>query len=120
MKFFVSSVKHAIHGLRYVFFHEKNFRIHIYIAIVAVIAMYSFSIPLYEKIIVWVLIIFVLVLELLNTAFEKILDILKPRLHSGVGVIKDIVAAAVFIAALFAFIFGCVVFFPYIIELFGR
>jgi diacylglycerol kinase len=42
---------------------------------------------------------------------------LKPRIHSYVAVIKDLMAATVLIASLAAIIIGGIIFFPYLANL---
>jgi diacylglycerol kinase len=44
----------------------------------------------------------ILITELQNTSFEKALDKLHPELHDDIGASKDIAAAAVLTAGLFA------------------
>lgn len=70
-----------------------------------------------EAIVLTMMIIFVLVLEVVNTIFEKLVDILKPRMHSYVGVIKDMMAATVLLAAVGAVVIALMVFIPYCLEL---
>ncbi|EKD76545.1 MAG: diacylglycerol kinase [uncultured bacterium] len=111
------SFQYAWQGLRYVWQNEQNFRIQIGIACIVVLAMLIFHIKLGEAIILTMMIIFVLVLEVVNTIFEKMVDILKPRLHTYVAVIKDMMAAGVFIAAAGSLVVGAMVFIPYCLEL---
>ena len=54
----------------------------------------------------------VLALELLNTAGEKLVDILSPDHDPRYGMVKDILAGAVLVAALAAAIVGALVFLP--------
>ena len=54
----------------------------------------------------------VLSLELLNTAGEKLVDILSPDHDPRYGMVKDILAGAVLIAALAAALVGSLVFLP--------
>jgi diacylglycerol kinase len=46
----------------------------------------------------------ILITELQNTSFEKALDRLHPELHDDIGASKDIAAAAVLTAGLFALV----------------
>lgn len=106
-------------GISYVFLHEQNFRIQVVLSICALILSVVLSLKNSETIVVLLLIILILVLELVNSAIEKFTDVVKPRLHEQVGVIKDIMAGTVFISSLGAGIIGITIFFPYIIELFA-
>jgi len=67
----------------------------------------------------WALIVamigLVLSLELLNTAGEKLVDILSPEKDDRYGQVKDILAAAVLIASVTAAIVGGVIFVPRIL-----
>ena len=58
----------------------------------------------------------VLVLELLNSSIERLVDVVKPRLHEYAGDIKDIMAAAVLLASLAAAAIGIVIFWPYLFQ----
>jgi len=57
-----------------------------------------------------------LVLELLNSAVERIIDTLSPRIDVLAGVVKDILAAAVFLMSVVSVVIGVVIFYPYIKE----
>lgn len=112
-----ASFRYARQGLIYVWRHEQNFRIQSWIAALVIIGMLVFRVTLGEAIILTMMIIFVLVLEVVNTIFEKLVDILKPRLHSYVGVIKDMMAATVLLAAAGSVAIALMVFLPYCLEL---
>jgi len=60
----------------------------------------------------------VLIMELINTVFERVVDILKPRIHPYARVIKDLMAATVLITSIVAVIVGVIIFYPYIQERF--
>ena len=80
MKSLFSSISNAIQGIMYVFKREKNFKIQLCIALVVICISLFFQISRVEWLFILSLIFLVLSLELLNSAFEKITDILKPRL----------------------------------------
>lgn len=111
----LDSFRYAARGLRSVWRNEQNFRLQSYSAVVVIVAMILFRITIAEAIILTMMIVFVLVLEVVNTIFEKFVDILKPRLHMYVEVIKDMMAAAVLLAAVGAVIVAAMVFVPYIV-----
>ncbi|EKD78373.1 MAG: diacylglycerol kinase [uncultured bacterium] len=109
------SFRYAWQGLCHVWRHEQNFRLQCLIALFVIIGMFIFRVTLGEAIILTMMIVFVLVLEVVNTIFEKFVDILKPRLHMYVGVIKDLMAAAVLLSAIGAVAVAAMVFIPYIV-----
>ncbi len=109
------SIRDAFRGLSWTFRHEQNFRIQIGLAIVAIVAAELFQIRQAEFIVISLLILLVLILELVNSAVEKFLDILRPRLDVPVKIAKDIMAAAVLLASLGAMVIGAVIFWPHVI-----
>jgi diacylglycerol kinase len=117
---FFHSLKYAIHGLQYVWRNEQNFRIQVLIGLLVSIAMIWFRVPTLQTVILCMLIMFVLVLEIANTVFEKMVDILKPRMHSYVEIIKDMMAAIVLVAAVGSGVIAMMIFLPYLINWFYR
>ena len=110
----VRSFHYAIKGVWYVFKNEQSFRIHLLATAVVLLLMIYFQVKLWEAVILFLVIIVVLVLELINTIFEKMVDILKPRIHFYAEIIKDIMAATVLVASIGALIIGILIFAPYI------
>ena len=60
---------------------------------------------------------FVLIMELINSVLERLVDSFRSRVHPVVRDIKDIMAAAVFLASLFAAVIGLIIFIPHLIHL---
>ena len=104
------SFKNAFRGLLSVIEKEQNFRIHVVAALLAIFFGLYFNIYLWQ----WCLIVLVMILELLNTTFERLVDMLKPRLHEYVKDIKDMMSAVVLIAAIASVIIALIIFVPYI------
>lgn len=117
---FFQSLSYAFNGITYVFLHEQNFRIQIIVSVIVCSLSWVFPLRDSERIVVVLLVIFILVLELVNSAIEKFADIVKPRLHEQVEIVKDIMAGTVLISSFGAIILGFIIFFPYIIELFVK
>jgi undecaprenol kinase len=66
-----------------------------------------------ERAVLILTIALVLSLELANTAAERVMDILKPRVHPYARVVKDAMAGAVLIAACAAVCIGMCILLPY-------
>jgi diacylglycerol kinase len=62
----------------------------------------------------------ILVLELLNTTVERLVDLVKPRLSTYVRDVKDMMAATVLVASLFALIVGSIILFPHLTLLLAQ
>lgn len=103
---------YAWRGLKFVW-QENNFRIQVIIAILVIILMYLYQLSRLEKVALIIVIFSVLILESMNTIFEHLSDILQPRLHSYIMIIKDIMAATVLMASIGAIIIGLLIFWPY-------
>ncbi len=116
MRSFLKSVRHASCGVVYVFRQERNFQIEGVVALVVLLASFAWPLSVSERALIFVMICLVLVLEIFNTAFERLLDMLKPHVHPYVKVIKDLVAGAVLIASLFAIFIGGMILLPYWIS----
>lgn len=118
VKKLVKSFKFAYRGFVYVFKNEQNFRIQLVVSIIVVLLMIFFQLPSWKVITLFIVIGAILILEIMNTIFEKISDMLQPRIHHYVAIIKDLMAAAVLLTSLGAIVIGIIIFWPYIIDLF--
>jgi diacylglycerol kinase len=117
---FIRSVRHAWRGLCIGFKGEKNFRIQTAVGLLVLVGLLIFPVPRGERLLVLVVLVIVLVLELLNSSMERLLDLLQPRLNEYVGDVKDMMAGAVLLASLCAALIGLFVFAPHILSLFVR
>ena len=52
--------------------------------------------------------------ELVNTAVEYLVDLVQPDYHEIAGKVKDLMAGAVLVAALFSVLVGVIVFWPFL------
>ena len=118
IKEIINSFKCASRGLKYALTLERNFQIELIVAVFVVSLILIFDIKSWEAIILFLMIMWVLVVELANTVVERVIDILKPRVHPYVRLIKDMMAAVVLISAVFASIIGIIIFYPYFKSLF--
>lgn len=100
---------HAIRGLSYTFRYERNFRIEILAGLLVIVSIFLFDFLLWERVILICMVGWVLVMELLNTVVERIINIVRPRNHPYPGVIKDVMASAVLLSSLMAFIVASVI-----------
>ncbi len=110
------SFSDALKGLKYIIRKERNFKIEVFVSLVVLILMIFFSVAKWEAVILILLISLVLILETLNTTLERLVNLLKPRVHPQARILKDLMAGAVFLAALASVITGIIIFWPYIFE----
>ena len=110
------SFTYAFRGLGKTLKEEQNLQIQSIVGLVVIILGWYFRIEVEEWLILIVVIGLVILMELVNSAVERITDVLKPRLDSYVKEIKDIMAAAVMLASVIAIIVGLIIFIPYFIN----
>ena len=111
---FWQSLIHASQGFLKVVKEERNLQIHIIVSIFVMISSLILKIKFWEFIIVFLVCIIIIVLELLNTVFEKFIDFIKPQMHSYVKILKDLMAATVLVAAFGSVVIGLLIFGPYV------
>ncbi len=110
------SYKAAFNGLNIAFNHELNFQIELLFMAIVILMGFVFNVNKSEWIVIILCIGITLSAELMNTSIE-VLGELK-RFNSVIKKIKDLAAAAVFVAAVMDVILGCIIFTPYVVELF--
>lgn len=109
--------KYAFRGILFAFKTQINFRIHIIVAILVICAGFFFKIKPMEWLSIIIAISLVLAAELFNTAIETLVDLVSPDYNERAGLIKDVAAGAVLIAALASIIIGIIVFLPKMMEM---
>jgi undecaprenol kinase len=111
------SFGHAFDGIKAAAKNEPNFQIHLIIATIVCIAGLAVGMSVVEWLILVFTIGFVLILELINTAVEAIVNLVSPDIHHQAKIAKDVSAAAVLIAAILAICVGTFLFIPKIYGL---
>ncbi|HLR73745.1 MAG TPA: diacylglycerol kinase family protein [Virgibacillus sp.] len=102
----------AWQGLIELIKEERNFKIHLAAASIVIIVGMYMRLNYIEWAVICMAISIVLISEALNSAVERIIDYVKPEIHPLAKSIKDISAAAVLIAAIFAVLIGLFIFLP--------
>lgn len=107
-------LRYAFRGLIHVFQTEPSFRFQILAAFVVLVLMNIYPLAHWERIILLLLIGSVLVLEVVNSVLERLVDSFKPRVHPIVAQVKDMMAGAVLVSSLISAIVGLMIFWPYV------
>ena len=113
----LKSFGYAGNGVREAFRTEPNFRIHTIVGLIALILAFYFQFPPLQFAILILTIMLVIILELINTAIEKVVDKISPNYSTLAKIAKDVSAAAVLISAIGAVLIGLLLFVPYILPL---
>jgi diacylglycerol kinase len=108
----LKSFVYAFEGIKTFLRFEPQALIHLTATILVIIAGFYFEINKYEWIAVFFSIGIVIVSEMLNTAIEKLTDMVSPEIHPKAKVVKDLAAGAVLLASIVAAVIGLIIFFP--------
>ncbi len=113
---FARSVKFALNGIVTLAREEHSFRVQLLAALVLTALIFVFNLSRAETALLVVVAAFTLVLELLNGAVERLVDLFKPRIHAYAEQIKDMMAGAVLVSSIGALIAGILVFWPHVFK----
>lgn len=106
----------AFNGLSQFFRTERNGRIQGIIAILVIIAGFIFHLSKVEWLAVLLCIALVLGLEMVNSAIEKLCNLVTTNYHPEIKIIKDVSAAAVLIISIISVIIAAIIFLPRIFQ----
>ncbi len=109
----ILSFKYALKGIRAALWAEHNFRIHSVATLVVIALGLYFKVSHQDWLWLILAIALVLITEMINTAIERLVDLVEPNHHPIAGKVKDIAAGAVLIAAITSVIIGVTIFWPY-------
>ncbi|WP_045517709.1 diacylglycerol kinase family protein [Neobacillus niacini] len=110
------SFSFALTGIKTALWTERNMRIHLFVSIVVIGCAIFFSISKVEWLFVIAAIGGILSLELLNTAIERVVDLITEEYHPLAKQAKDLAAGAVFVYAIMAVVIGIIIFLPHVLR----
>jgi undecaprenol kinase/diacylglycerol kinase (ATP) len=108
---------HAFKGLQNFFFRERNGKIQLCVGCITVVTAFLLHVSSFEWIVILLCIALVLSLEMLNSAIEKLCDLVHKDFHPVIKIIKDVSAASVLWSSIISTAIGCIIFIPKIIVL---
>lgn len=117
MSSFKESFTYAFNGFKFAL-SEKHFKIHLLAALLVTAAGFYFHITQTEWLICILLFALVISLEIVNTAIERLVDMVSPEQNPKAGTVKDLAASAVLVAAIAAVVCAVIIFAKYILALF--
>jgi diacylglycerol kinase len=119
IKKLIKSFHYAFRGVIRLLTSEQNARIHATISIVVGILAYVLGANRLEIAILFMAIMMVFAIEIINTAVEKMCDLIDPKFNCKIAIIKDGMAGAVLLASVIAVVVAILVFLPYIRNIFA-
>ncbi len=114
---FIAGFGHAFIGLWYALRTQRNARVHVSIAILALLLAIILRISAVEFAMVFVAITSVFIAEMFNTVFELCIDLASPEYHPLAKIAKDVAAGAVLLSAILSVVIGSFVFGPHLWRL---
>ena len=113
------SFRYAFSGMKYTFENSRNFKIQVIFAFFSLILGSIFQLDKSDYLILLVTIFSVLILEILNTSIESLVDLVVKKKFSNLAKIaKDCSAGAVLLASINSVIIGLCLYIPKIKLLF--
>ncbi|MEJ8548009.1 diacylglycerol kinase family protein [Brevibacillus borstelensis] len=109
---FIRSFSYAFAGIAHTVKTQRNMRIHVAAAVLALLMAWWLDISRNDVLLVFFTIALVFSLELVNTAIEAAVDLASPDRHPKAKAAKDAAAGAVLVAAVLSVLVGLFVFGP--------
>lgn len=107
---FLNSFRYAGRGLWYCIANERNFRIHLSMAVYVILLAFLYQLQSAERGILLLCIALVLSAEMVNTAAEILVDMFSPGYSGMAKVVKDVSAGSVLVFTIFAVLIGLGIF----------
>ena len=108
----VISFKHALAGLGHAIRTQPNFIVHIIISLGVILLGLYLEVSEIESIILALVITLGLVIELINTSIESVVDLATDKWNHYAKIAKDVSAAAMLVYAFGASVIGLLIFIP--------
>ncbi len=110
------SIGYALEGIRFAYIHGRNFKIQTGFGILVLMLGYVLQVSSFEWIALTLTIMSVLILELINTAIETVVDMVSREINPLAKIAKDVAAGAVLVAAIGSIFVGSVIFIPKLLN----
>jgi diacylglycerol kinase len=114
---FKDSLRDARAGIWYCILSQRNMKIHLSAAIIALAVSWFIGLNPLEFALVIFAITLVLVAEMFNTAVETTIDLYVKTYHPGARLAKHVAAGAVLVATINSVLIGVIVYGPYLYSL---
>jgi len=95
---FIKNTTYALKGLKDIIEHESSFKIELIICIVLLPFILLVDISLVEKLLLLITIMGVLIAETINSAIERVVDLVTLEHHDMAGRAKDVGSTIVFLS----------------------
>ncbi len=111
------SFQYALTGLLTSLKIGRSIKVHYSASLCVIIVGIYFSISTVEWLVLLLIMSQVIVVEMLNSAIEFVVDLATPDYHLFAKHAKDIAAGAVLVSAMTAVVIGVMIFLPYVLSI---
>lgn len=108
----IKSFGHALRGVRHAFLYHQNLKIHSLALAIILLLGFLLRISYFKWIALLLAAFTVFAAEMINTALEEVINLVKEEHSERARIAKDVSAGMVLLAALFAVAVGAIVFLP--------
>ena len=105
---------YAFSGIRDSLLRETHMKLHLAAAALVIALGLFLHVSKLDWLFLSLAITLVIAFEMINTAIEKLCDVIQPEQDPKIKYIKDVAAGAVLVACVFALVAGLYVFLPYL------
>jgi diacylglycerol kinase len=112
------SFSYAFEGINHALNNDQNLIIHFSMAVLVIAMSIWFGVTPFEMGLLGLTILLVIATEMINTAIEKMVDLITKEHRMEAKIAKDVSSGMVLITAIGSLIIGALVFIPYILRLF--
>jgi diacylglycerol kinase len=113
------SIGHATDGLLWAIRTQHNYKVHLFLTLIAILAGVFFHISYNEWLTITVFIITGLIVETINTSIEKMGDAVDKNFNEDIKISKDVSAGAMLLVSIGALIVSSIIFIPKILLYVG-
>ncbi len=108
---FFKNTKYALHGLKDLISSETSFKIELALAIILIPVIVFMDLPLVDKSLLFISVMGILIAEAVNSAIERVVDLVTLEHHHMAKRAKDVGSSIVFLSILvFTVVWGGVLF----------
>ena len=115
---FIKSFKYAFEGIHYAFRNDQNLLIHLLAAFLVINASIALRVTPSQMAILGLTMMMVITAEMINSAIEKMVDLITKEHRQEAKIAKDVAAGMVLVTAIAAVVIGTLILFPYVLKLF--
>lgn len=115
----VIGIDHAVAGLGYAVKTQPNFQIHLAISSMVVAMMVVLPVSRVEIVILVFCIMLGLIVELVNTAIESVVDLVTQEWRQSAKIAKDVAAGTMLLTAIGTGLVGMIVLLPHLMRYLG-